>query len=152
MGTLGWGTHQGGTYQLGGAASGEDAARALDVQVARAPAPHVEPLNGARWAGTILTVQENQLLQCTHRRVLQHLLQLWTTPAAWYWVVHITSTPFSIELFLPGPPIWHCVATPCSPRLALGCLGHVHSFGVGLSIHVTHLALGCPRHVHSIWS
>lgn len=69
-------------YQLGGAATGEDAPGTLDVQVARAPAPHVEPLDGAGRAGAVLAVQEDELLQRAHRRVLQHLLQLQRTSAA----------------------------------------------------------------------
>lgn len=64
------------TYQFGGATAGEDAPGTPDMEVTRAPTAHVEPLNGAGRAGTILAVQEDQLLQRTHRRVLQHLLQL----------------------------------------------------------------------------
>lgn len=75
-----WGGHTR-TYQFGGAAAGEDAPGTLDVEVARAPAAHVEPLDGAGRAGPILAVQENQLLQRPHRRVLQHLLQLWKVSA-----------------------------------------------------------------------
>ena len=47
---------RGHTYQFGGATAGEDAPGTLDVEVARAPAAHVEPLNGAGRAGTILPV------------------------------------------------------------------------------------------------
>lgn len=93
QGTPGLGTCGSGTYQLGGAATGEDTSGTLDVQVARAPAPHVEPLNGAGRAGAILAVQEDQLLQRTHCRVLQHLLQLQRTSAAWRCVVPATRTP-----------------------------------------------------------
>lgn len=49
----GEGTH---TYQFGGATAGEDAPRTLDVEVTRAPTAHVEPLNGAGRAGTVLAV------------------------------------------------------------------------------------------------
>lgn len=47
---------EGHTYQFGGATAGEDAPGTLDVEVARAPAAHVEPFNGAGRAGTVFTV------------------------------------------------------------------------------------------------
>ena len=74
-----WGTRDGQTgrsYQFGGAASGEDPARALEVQMSGAPAAHVEPLHRPGGARPVLLVQQHQLLQGPHRRVLQHLLQL----------------------------------------------------------------------------
>lgn len=64
-------------YQLGRAAAREEAAGTAQVQVARAPATHVEPLHGARGPRSFLPVQQHQLLEGTHRRVFQHLLQLW---------------------------------------------------------------------------
>lgn len=47
------------------------------MQVPRAPAAHVEPLHCARGTWALLAVQQDQLLEGAHRRVLQHLLQLW---------------------------------------------------------------------------
>lgn len=47
------------------------------MQVTRAPAAHVEPLHGPGGSGPVLAVQQNQLLQGPHGRVLQHLFQLW---------------------------------------------------------------------------
>lgn len=63
-------------YQFGGAASGEHPAGALEVQMSRAPAAHVEPLHRPGGAWPVLLVQQHQLLQGPHCRVLQHLLQL----------------------------------------------------------------------------
>lgn len=64
------------SYQFAGAASGEDPAGTLEVQMPGAPATHVKPLDSPRWARPILFVQEDQLLQSPNCCVLQHLLQL----------------------------------------------------------------------------
>lgn len=63
-------------HQPGQAPPGEDAARAAQVQVAGAPAAHVEPLDGARGRRALLPVQQHQLLLGAHGRALQHPLQL----------------------------------------------------------------------------
>lgn len=63
-------------YQFAGAASGEDPAGTLEVQMPGAPATHVEPLDRPGGAWPILFVQKDQLLQSPNCRVLQHLLQL----------------------------------------------------------------------------
>lgn len=63
-------------HQLGQAPPGEDAAWAAEVQVARAPAPHVQPLHGAGGRRALLPVQQDQLLLSTHSCALQHPLQL----------------------------------------------------------------------------
>lgn len=64
------------SYQLAGAASGENPAGTLEVQMPGAPAAHVEPLDRPGGSRSILFVQEDQLLQSPDRCVLQHLLQL----------------------------------------------------------------------------
>lgn len=63
-------------HQLGQASPREDAARAAEVQVAGAPATHVQPLHGARGSRPVLPVQQDQLLLGTHGCALQHPLQL----------------------------------------------------------------------------
>lgn len=63
-------------YQLGQTPFGEDSAWAVDVEVSRTPAPHVEPLHGAGREGPILLVEQDQLFLGSHCRVLQHPLQL----------------------------------------------------------------------------
>lgn len=63
-------------HQLGHAPPRENAAGTAEVQVARAPAPHVEPLHGARRCWPLLPVQQDQLLLGTHGCALQHPLQL----------------------------------------------------------------------------
>ena len=65
-----------GPHQLGQAPPGEDAARAAEVQVAGAPAPHVEPLHSAGRCRPVLPVQQDQLLLGARSRGLQHPLQL----------------------------------------------------------------------------
>ena len=63
-------------HQLGQASPGEDAARAAQVQVAGAPAAHVQPLHGAGGCRPLLPVQQDQLLLGSYGRALQHPLQL----------------------------------------------------------------------------
>lgn len=63
-------------HQLGQAPLREDTAWATEVQVARAPASHVEPLHCAGGAWTLFFVQQDQLLLGSHSCALQHLLQL----------------------------------------------------------------------------
>lgn len=63
-------------HQPGQAPPGEDAARAAQVQVAGAPATHVEPLDGAGGRRALLPVQQHQLLLGAHGCALQHPLQL----------------------------------------------------------------------------
>lgn len=48
-----------GLYQFAGATSGENPSRTLKVQMSRAPATHVEPLNRPGGAWPIFSVQEN---------------------------------------------------------------------------------------------
>lgn len=63
-------------HQLGQAPPGEDAAGAAEVQVAGAPAAHVEPVHGAGRRRPVLPVQQDQLLLSAHSGALQHPLQL----------------------------------------------------------------------------
>lgn len=65
-----------GLYQFAGAASGEDPARTLEVQMSRAPATHVKPLNCPGGTRPIFFVQYHQLFQSPDSCVFQHLLQL----------------------------------------------------------------------------
>jgi hypothetical protein len=64
------------SHQFGQAPPGEDTAWAAEVQVARAPAPHVQPLHSVGWCWALLPVQQDQLLLGTHSCALQHPLQL----------------------------------------------------------------------------
>lgn len=74
-------TKSGISYQLGQTPLGEDPAWAVDVEVSRTPAPHVEPLHSPGRERPILLVEQDQLLLGSHCGVLQHplqLQQLWT--------------------------------------------------------------------------
>lgn len=99
-------------HQLGRAAAREQAAWTAQMQVPRTPAPHVEPLDRARGARALLPVKQHQLLESTHRRVLQHLLQLWASEGEGAGVVVAEVTdhgsfppcpPYPAELAPPPP-------------------------------------------------
>lgn len=63
-------------YQFRQAPLGEDPVWTGEVQVSGDPAPHVEPLHSALRRGTVLPVQQDQLLLGPHCTALQHPLQL----------------------------------------------------------------------------
>lgn len=96
------------SYYFTLAAPGKDPAGTLEVQMTRAPASHVEPLNRPGGARPILSVQEDQLLQCPNCCVLQHLLQLEGTTRRW-----TLQSLFVTRMFVPLSSVRH---THTSPR------------------------------------
>lgn len=93
-------TQAGISYQLGQASFGEDSAWTVQVEVTRTPAAHVEPLHGAGRERPILLVEQDQLLLRSHRRALQHLLQLQRITHTKEWGVRYLLLPYQFNRIL----------------------------------------------------